>query len=94
MVWLAVTTLEKLQDVPTQFWVNAALTLVGGMLSILLVRYASRMNRLVLALIIFLFVTVVGFQWIYERNEPRPLTRYVERVAPYFPSKIDYRGHH
>lgn len=93
MVWLAVTTLEKLQSVPRRFWVNASLVILGGLLAILLVRHAVRMNKLVLSLIIFLFVTVVCFQWIYERNEPRLLTPYVNKVAPFFPSKLEYRGH-
>ena len=92
MVWLAVTTMEKLQQVPTRFWVNAGLTLAIGMVAILLVRHAARLNRLVLALIIFLLVTVVGFQWVFERNEPEFMTPYINRIAPYFPAKIDYRG--
>lgn len=92
-MWLlAVTTLEKLKAVPTKFWVNLVLALVAGVVAIVLVRHAARMNRLVLALIVFLLLTVVGFQWIYERNEPQFMTPFVEKVAPFFPSKPHYRG--
>jgi hypothetical protein len=90
MLWLATTTLERLQTVPPRFWVNAALV-VGGVLGvILLVRYAARMNKFILALIVFLMVTVVGFQWVFERNEPKFMTSTIDKIAPYFPSKIQY----
>ena len=56
------------------------------------VRYAAQMNKLVLSLIVFLLFSVVSFQWVYERNEPRFMTPYVEQVAPFFPGKIEYRN--
>ena len=89
---LAVTTLEKLKTVPARFWVNVVLALAVGVVAVLLVRYAARMNKLILSLIIFLLLSVVGFQWIYERNEPRFMTPGIEKIAPFFPSKPHYRG--
>lgn len=89
---LAVTTLEKLKTVPARFWVNVVLALAAGVVAVLLVRYAARMNKLILSLIIFLLLSVVGFQWIYERNEPRFMTPVIEKIAPFFPSKPHYRG--
>ena len=87
MLLLATTTLEKLQAVPTRFWINAGIFIIGGWLAIMLFRHAAKMNRLVLIMIIGLVLTTVGFQWIYERNEPRFLTPYVNLIAPFFPSK-------
>lgn len=84
---IATTTLEKLQAVPTRFWINVAIFVLGGWLTIVLLRHAARMNRMVLTMIIVVAVTTVGFQWIYERNEPRFLTPYVNLIAPFFPSK-------
>lgn len=92
MSLLAVTTLEKLQQVPARFWVNVVLALVGGAVAVLLFRHAAKMNRLVLSLILFLLISVVGFQWVYERNEPRFLSPYIDKIAPFFPKKLDYRG--
>lgn len=91
MLWLAVTTLEKLQAVPTRFWVNLAIGLAGFVSLVLLLRFAAKINKFVLALLIFLMLTVVGFQWIYERNEPSFLTPTIDKVAPFFPSKPEYR---
>ncbi len=92
MLLLAASALEKLQNVPKVFWVNALMALVAFVVGVILIRHAAQMNKLVLALIVFLFVTVVAFQWVFERNEPRALTPYVDKIAPFFPSKIDYHG--
>ncbi|MEJ6733009.1 MAG: hypothetical protein ACKVI3_05100 [Verrucomicrobiia bacterium] len=74
MFLFATTTLEKLQAVPQRFWVNAAIFIIGGWVAIMLIRHAARMNRMVLTMIILVSFTTVGFQWIWERNEPRFLT--------------------
>jgi hypothetical protein len=92
MLVLAATTWEKLQNVPVRFWVNLLLALATGVVAVLLARYAAKMNRLLLTLIVFLLITVVGFQWIYERNEPKFMTSTIDKIAPYFPSKVRYRG--
>lgn len=92
MLWFAATTLEKLQQVPPRFWVNVLLAAAAIIVVFLAVRYAAQMNKLLLGLMVFLLLTVVSFQWVYERNEPRFMTPYVEKVAPYFPSKIEYRN--
>lgn len=87
MLLLATTTLEKLQAVPVRFWINTVIFVIGGLIAIMLVRHAARMNRLVLSMIILVVVTTVGFQWIWERNEPRFLTPYINLIAPFFPGK-------
>lgn len=74
MFLFATTTLEKLQAVPQRFWVNAAIFIIGGWVAIMLIRHAARMNRMMLTMIILVSFTTVGFQWIWERNEPRFLT--------------------
>jgi hypothetical protein len=90
LLLLATTTLEKLQAVPQRFWINAAIFIIGGWVAIMLIRHAARMNRMVLTMIILVSVTTVGFQWIWERNEPRFLTPYINVVAPIFPSKTSF----
>jgi len=88
---LATTTLEKLQAVPTRFWINTLIFIAGGWLTVVLFRHAAKMNRMVLVMIIVIAVSTVGFQWIYERNEPRFLTPYVNLIAPFFPSKSTFQ---
>lgn len=90
MLLFATTTLEKLQAVPQRFWINAAIFIIGGWGAIMLIRHAARMNRMVLTMIILVSFTTVGFQWIWERNEPRFLTPYINVIAPIFPSKTSF----
>ncbi len=92
MLFLAASALEKAAQLPKSFWVNLVMAVAGLIVGILLFQHAAQMNRLTLSLIIFLLVTVVGFQWVYERNEPRFLSGAIDQIAPYFPSKINYTG--
>ena len=50
------------------------------------------MNKAVLGAIFFVVVTVMGFNWIYERNEPSWATPVVEVFAGFFPSKGKHPG--
>ena len=47
---------------------------------------------LVLTLIVLFAVSVIGFNWNYERNEPKWMTPIVEKIAPFFPAKDSYGG--
>lgn len=90
MLLLALTTLEKLQEVPERFWINCGLVVLSGAVALILVRHAARMNRMMLALIVFLLISTIGFQWIWERNEPHMLTPLINKIAPFLPSKPNY----
>ena len=70
MLSIAMTTLEKLQLVPTRFWANALMLIAFGFIAIFLVRHAAEMNRALLSLIIVLMSTTVGFHWVYGRTAP------------------------
>ena len=84
------TTLEKLQAVPARFWINVLLGISTFIVLLIVFRHAARMNKLLLGLLIVLLLTGVAFQWVFERNEPRFLTPYIDKIAPWFPSKIEY----
>jgi FtsH-binding integral membrane protein len=90
MLMLAATTMEKLQRVPVQFWLKAALVLVGFVVGVILLRRIAGMNKAVLGAIVFVLLTVIGFNWIYERNEPAWATPAVEVLSKFFPSKGRY----
>jgi len=90
MQCFALTTMEKLQQVPSSFWSNCLLIIMGGVMALILVRHAKQMNKMVLGTMIFLFFTTVCFTWVYERNEPKALTPLVNAIAPFLPSKLTY----
>ena len=90
MLLLAATTLEKIQKLPLQFWLKFALFVLAFIAGVLLLRKIAGMNKAVLGAILFLVLTTLGFQWIYERNEPAWATPVVEKLAGFLPSKGGY----
>jgi heme/copper-type cytochrome/quinol oxidase subunit 2 len=87
MLLFALTTMEKLERVPVEFWLKMFSIVAIFALSIVLMRSISQMNRVVLTISVTLIVTVLGFNWVYERNEPKVLTPAINFIAPFFPSK-------
>lgn len=89
MLLLAATALEKVKGVPPMFWVKTAAVLIGFIVAIILIQKVWHMNKLVLALIIFVAGSILGFTWVYERNEPAFMTPLIGWIADsgFFPTK-------
>lgn len=54
---------------------------------VFLLKKLFSVNKVVLAVVTFVALTIIGFNWIYERNEPRWATPVVQWLAEFFPSK-------
>ena len=54
---------------------------------VIVLRKVAKMNKVVLAAVTFFVATVVGFNWIYERNEPAWATPFVQAIGDFFPRK-------
>lgn len=87
-----VTPLEKLQNVSGQFWIKVILGIVILSLIIFLFRKVMGMNKIILVIVLTVAFGVVGFNWIYNRNEPKALTPLVDILAQWFPTKGSYDG--
>ena len=92
MLLFAATTLEKIQRLPMQFWLKFALVIVAFIAGVIVLKKIAGMNKAVLGGIFFIVVSMLGFTWIYERNEPAWATPVVEKLAHFFPSKGSYEG--
>ncbi len=92
MLLIAVTTLDKLHKLPTQFWLKLALVIAAFIVGVIILKKIAGMNKAVLGAILFVVITIMGFNWIYERNEPAWATPVVEKLAHFFPSKGSYEG--
>jgi len=86
MLLLAATALEKMQAVPMKVWINVALFLLIFVVALFIIRKAAEMNKVLLAVIIFVVMSIVGFNWIYSRNEPKFLTPIIDPIAKFFPT--------
>ena len=75
-----------MQAVPVKVWGNIALFILILIGAIIVIRKAAEMNKVLLSVIIFVVLSVVGFNWIYARNEPKFLTPIIEKIAVFFPS--------
>jgi drug/metabolite transporter (DMT)-like permease len=88
MPLLALTTLEKIQQVPPHVWWAIGLGILGIILIVMFVRHLmDGANKFLLAGIALLVGVLLCMQWVYERNEPAFLTPLVDSIAPFFPSK-------
>ncbi len=87
---LTVTTLEKLKQIPNDFWLKLGLVVVAIIAVVVFLRKVAKMNKIVLTVIVAVTFSVVGFNWVYERNEPAFLTPVVDRIAPFLPAKDSY----
>jgi len=94
MLILAVTSspapgsaLAKLGAIPVEFWLRLGIAVVALVLLVVFLRKIAKMNKVVLTAVVFFLVTVVGFNWIYERNEPEWARPVVGFLAGFFPSK-------
>jgi hypothetical protein len=90
MLLFALTTIEKLKQIPKSFWVNIAIVVLGLIAAIFLLRKMMQMNKIVVGIILAVIFVLVGFNWIYERNEPKFLTPLVDVIAPFLPAKGSY----
>ena len=89
---VAPTPLEKLKQVPPAFWwkIGAAILCIAVIAFVL--QRIAQMNKIVLAIICLLIFSVVGVNWIYERNEPAFMTPLIDKIAPFLPSKGSYNA--
>jgi hypothetical protein len=84
------TPLEKLQKIPTRFWIYVGIAIAVIIAAIIVLRKLAHVNKIVLAVIVLIAGSTIGFNWIYDRNEPKWATPAVEWLAQFFPSKGSY----
>lgn len=86
----ATSALDKLKDVPPAFWVKVGIAIFAVILLVVVLRKLAQANKVVLAVVMLIVLSAIGFSWIYERNEPAWATPIVEKLATLFPSKGTY----
>ncbi|HMD62004.1 MAG TPA: hypothetical protein VKG78_11260 [Opitutaceae bacterium] len=87
----AATTLEKLEKIPRAFWLKVGLAVLVLIAAVIIIRKVLKINKLILGGVAFIAGGFIWFNWIYYRNEPRFLTPFMNRIAPFFPSAGAYQ---
>jgi purine-cytosine permease-like protein len=81
------TLWEMFRSVPRQTWINLGICVLAVVIVVRLWRALKRINDFIPYVFAVLAAFLIFFYWIYERNEPRFLTPFVDKLAPFFPSK-------
>lgn len=84
------TALEKLKDIPPDFWLKIGIAVLAIIVAVVLLRKLAGANKIILGIVVFVVVTIIGFSWIYERNEPEWASPIVSKIAQFFPAKDSY----
>lgn len=92
MHFFAAGALSRLKDIPPDVWKFVAIGIVILVALVIILRKLVGTNKIWLTIIGAVTFSIVGFQWIYNRNEPKFLTPVISKIAPFFPSKIDYNA--
>lgn len=80
---------DRLREISPEFWVKIGLGILVIVAVVIALRKLAKVNKVVLTIIVLVIVSIVGFNWIYERNEPAWATPAVQWLANYFPTKGD-----
>ena len=78
---------ERVSQIPMEFWlrIGRGLLIIVGVVIIL--RKVAKVNKVLLGVIVIVGLSMVGFNWIYQRNEPAWATPAVQWLAGFFPTK-------
>jgi len=92
MFLFAVSALEKVAQVPGKIWINLIIGIVIFFAAVYFIKQAAQVNKIWLAIIVFVVFALIAGNWIYSRNEPKFLTPLVDKIAPFFPSASSYKA--
>ena len=78
---------DRLRDISPEFWLKIGIGILVIVAVVIALRKIAKVNKVVLSIVVLLVISIVGFNWIYERNEPAWATPAVNWLANYFPTK-------
>jgi hypothetical protein len=77
----------RIHSIPAGVWLRIGAALLALVLAVVILRKVAKMNKVVLAVVVLLVCSFVGFNWIYQRNEPAWATPVISKLAGFFPTK-------
>ncbi|MEY4938284.1 MAG: hypothetical protein RIQ93_19 [Verrucomicrobiota bacterium] len=83
----APSVMDRLSQIPDHFWLRLSLLVLAIIAVVLVWRKLAGANKVILAVIGGLALSLVGFNWIYERNEPSWASPTVSWLAGFLTSK-------
>ena len=90
LFFAATTTLDRLQQIPKDFWLKAGGAILGVIVVFIVIQKVLKINKFVMGGVIFVGGGILFFNWVYHRTEPKFMTPFVDKLAPFFPSAGAY----
>ncbi len=87
---LAAETASKfapIEHLSSSVWLKILVAIGALIVLVTVLRKIAKMNKVILVVVVGVVLTIVGFNWIYERNEPAWATPVIEKLAQFFPTK-------
>ena len=81
------SSVDRLKDIPPDVWLKIGAGIAALIVAVVVLRKLARMNKVVLSVIVVVGLSIVGFSWIYNRDEPAWATPVVERLAEFLPTR-------
>jgi hypothetical protein len=78
---------ERAGGIPMDVWLKLGVGIGALILAVVVLRKLAKVNKVVLTVVVLLVLSFVGFNWIYERNEPAWATPVVQWLAGFLPTK-------
>lgn len=86
------STADRLREIPSEFWIKIGIGVLVIIAVVIILRKLAKVNKIILTIVVLLVLSIIGFNWIYERNEPAWATPAVQWLANYFPTKEAIKG--
>ena len=80
-------TLQRIEAIPPGVWLRIGIAIAAVIAVFVVLRKVAQMNKLVLAVIVVLAASFVGFNWIYQQNEPAWARPVIQPLGKFFPTK-------
>jgi hypothetical protein len=90
MLLFAVNIIHQLKALPRKDVINFGLGLLVVLVLIILIKVAAKMNKFILGIVVVVMIMIVLSTWVYERNEPKFLSPFIDAIAPIFPARLKY----
>ena len=81
------TATERLARIPAHFWWSVLIAVALIVLAVTALRAISKINQVILAVAVIMFVGGLCTHWIHERDEPAWARPAVAVAAAFFPAK-------
>jgi hypothetical protein len=84
MSLLILANVENLAGRPVEFWVRALLVIVGLFVIFWILEKLFKTSRRILSIALLIVIVMIGYNWIFFRNEPAFMTPVIDILAPIF----------